>query len=231
MNREFENLDLQREEDKLTSEEIKKEPIVTKRVEDSEIPENKEVTVEKRVRRRDKKFYREEDPIYFENELGKDIYPLEIYAGFFRRFFSFILDLIIGSAVASIFVDGLFSFTGLNVSNTVYGLLKTLLLLLYFTISTYMTNGQSLGKMIFGLKVVSLDGNNLTLPQVITREFFGRFIHTYGILFLLYIMTGLTERKQNLSDMFADTSVIDLSKEKAYKIGQIDTTYQGTVEV
>lgn len=231
MNREFENLDLQREEDKLTSEEIKKEPIVTKRVEDSEIPENKEVIVEKRVRRRDKKFYREEDPIYFENELGKDIYPLEIYAGFFRRFFSFILDLIIGSAVASIFVDGLFSFTGLNVSNTVYGLLKTLFILLYFTISTYMTNGQSLGKMIFGLKVVSLDGNNLTLPQVITREFFGRFIHTYGILFLLYIMTGLTERKQNLSDMFADTSVIDLSKEKAYKIGQIDTTYQGTVEV
>ncbi len=226
MNKEFDNLDLDKKEDVIIKKEVVSEPLV----EESKGPVSYEDIPQApyrptRTKRRDKRFYDEADSFYYENELGKDIYPKDLYAGFFRRMFSFIIDSIIGGAISSIIIDGLFSFTSLGVSNTVYTLAKTLIVLLYFTISTYLTKGQTLGKMMFGLKVVSLDGKDLSLGQVITREFFGRYIHTYGILFLLYILTAFTERKQNLSDLFADTSVLDLSKARAYEIGQLDREY------
>lgn len=164
---------------------------------------------------------KENYPLYFENDLGKDFYPKELYAGFFRRFFAFVFDSMVGTACASIVVNLIFNLFGLE-SKALYTGLSTFFYLLYFTLTTYFTGGQSLGKMVFNLKVVSLDGNDLTLPQVVTREFFGRFIHTYSILFLLYLLVAFTERKQSLSDIFADTTVLDLSKEKAYMVGQID---------
>ena len=164
---------------------------------------------------------KESYPLYFENEFGKDFYPRELYAGFFRRFFAFVFDGIIGSACAGIIVNLIFNLFGLK-SQGLYTGLSTFFFLLYFTLTTYFTGGQSLGKMVFNLKVVSLDGNDLTLSQVVTREFFGRFIHTYSFLFMLYVLVAFTERKQSLSDIFADTTVLDLSKEKAYMVGQID---------
>lgn len=117
-------------------------------------------------------------------------------------------------------MDSILAITGINPSLKIYGILSTLIFLSYFTISTYLTDGQSLGKMMFSLKVVKLDGSKLDLTTVIMREFVGRFIHTYGILAILYILTAFTEKKQNLSDLFADTSVISLSKENAYNIGK-----------
>lgn len=164
---------------------------------------------------------KESYPLYFENDQGKDFYPKELYAGFFRRFFAFVFDSIVGTAAAGIIVNLIFNLFGLE-SQGLYAGLSTFFYLLYFTLTTYFTGGQSLGKMVFNLKVVSLDGNDLTLPQVVTREFFGRFIHTYSFLFLLYLLIAFTERKQSLSDIFADTTVLDLSKEKAYMVGQID---------
>lgn len=223
MNREFENLDDERI-DLEELEKIKKEPDnqledKKKIIEDQPVFKNRDI---RRKRREKREHFNEPEPIYFENEFGKDVYPLELYAGFFRRFFAFLLDALIGGALGKIVIDTIFVIFRIDSSLVVYGLLKTLITLLYFTLSTYLNDGQTLGKMIFGLRVVSLDGNKLTLPQVLTREFFGRFIHTYGILIVLYILTAFTERKQNLSDLLADTSVIDLSKEKAYKIGKID---------
>lgn len=164
---------------------------------------------------------KENYPLYFENEFGKDFYPKELYAGFFRRFFAFVFDAMVGTAAAGIVVNLIFNLFGFE-SKGLYTGLSTFFYLLYFTLTTYFTGGQSLGKMVFNLKVVSLDGNPLTFPQVVTREFFGRFIHTYGILFFLYLLVAFTERKQSLSDIFADTTVLDLSKEKAYIVGQID---------
>lgn len=233
--REFENIDIDKVDDvKL----IEKEENITKDkdiLEENLIVEDKEVKKEKAQLKdfleEKKAIYQEEDPIYIENDLGRDYYPTELYAGFFRRFFAFILDYLIGSTVATILVDGFLVITGLYPSDKVYSLISTLVVMAYFTVSTYLTNGQSLGKMMLGLKVVSLNGEKLTLPQVLTREFFGRFIHTYSFLFLLYLLTALTERKQNLSDLLADTSVLDLNKERAYKIGQSDTNIYKRAEI
>ncbi len=149
-------------------------------------------------------------------------YPNEFYAGFFIRFFSFLLDSIIAGAIVEIVLDPILSITGMSVSLKIYGLLSTLIVLLYFTISTYLTKGQTIGKMVFGLKVVKLNGEDLDFVTVFIREFVGRYIHTYGVLVLLYLITAFTDKKQNLSDLFADTSVIVLSKENAYNLGKAE---------
>lgn len=222
MNKEFENLE-KNEKEKI--EEIIREDFKDDSEESKELIEDQPVFKNRNIRRERKQkrdHFKGSESIYFEDEFGKDFYPLELYAGFFRRLFSFLLDALIGMALANIIVDGILVILGIEVSLVIHGLLRTLITLIYFTVSTYFNDGQTIGKMVFNLRVVSLDGKKLSISQVLVREFFGRFIHTYGVLFVLYILTAFTERKQNLSDLLADTSVIDLSKEKAYKIGKID---------
>lgn len=161
--------------------------------------------------------------IYSVEEIENEYYPRIFYAGFFIRLFSFLVDSLVASLIVKILLDSTLALTRITPSLKVYGILSTLIFLLYFTISTYLTGGQTLGKMIFGLKVVRLDGEKLDLITVIMREFVGRFIHSYGILAILYVLTAFTEKKQNLSDLFADTSVISLSKAQAYNIGKTQT--------
>lgn len=167
----------------------------------------------------DKGEYTVNSRIYRE-DIEKEIYPKELYAGFFIRMFSFLVDGIIANVFVKILLGGFLNLTGIYISPKVYWVLSTFITLLYFTIGTYVTNGQTIGKAIFSLRVVKLDGEKLDLITVIIREFFGRFIHTYGILSLLYLLTAFTEKKQNLSDLFADTSVINISKEEAYNLGR-----------
>lgn len=160
-----------------------------------------------------------------DDELEAD-FPKELTAGFWVRFFAFIVDAIIASALGSILVDGPLNLFALDVNETVYRLLLKLVFLLYFTIASLITNGQSLGKIIFGLRVVRMDGEKLDFFTTIIREFFGRFIHEFSFLRLLYVITAFTEYHQNLSDIFADTTVVDLSKvsiyEKSYALGEYE---------
>lgn len=172
-----------------------------------------------KVERIKERNYKSERRRYSEEEAKYEYYPRELFAGFWHRFFAFLVDASIAKAIVSIVLGILVGFTGFETSEKIYRLLSTLITLLYFTLSTYFTGGQTLGKMIFALKVVRLDGGKLDFVTVFIREFIGRYIHTYGILAILYILVGLTEKKQSLSDLFADTSVISLAKENAYIAG------------
>lgn len=183
---------------------------------------NEYIEIKEEEKPDDKGEYTVNSRIYRE-DFEKEIYPKELFAGFFIRMFSFFVDSIIAGGIVKILLDSFLNLTEIYASPKIYGLLSTFIVLLYFTISTYVTNGQTIGKAIFSLRVVRLDGEKLDLVTVIIREFFGRFIHTYGILFLLYLLTAFTEKKQNLSDLFADTSVINLSKEEAYNLGKVES--------
>lgn len=162
------------------------------------------------------------NPNYIYDEDGKDYYPKAFYAGFWKRFIAFMIDSIIASFLSKILVDGAYAIGGFQTEDKIYTIATTIVFLLYFFIMTLVTNGQTLGKMIMRLRVVRIDGEKLDFMTTLTREVAGRYIHTIGILSLLYIITAFTERKQNLSDMFADTSVIDLSKQETYVIGMED---------
>lgn len=150
----------------------------------------------------------------------------EMFAGFWIRFFSFIVDGIVAQFLNMIIVDFALGLTGVRFGTIQYNVATTVVFLLYFTLMTYFNNGQTIGKMIFGLQVVKVDGTKLDFLTVFIRETVGRYIHTFGPLFILYIITAFTEKKQNLSDMLADTSVVSVAKMESFERGKAVGKYE-----
>ena len=67
---------------------------------------------------------------------------------------------------------------------------------------------QTLGKMIFGIEVVSSNGYNLSFMQVIFRELIGRYI-TQALLNLPYLMILFNKNRMGLHDFIGDTLVVN----------------------
>ena len=147
-------------------------------------------------------------------------HPTFIYAGFFTRLVAFIIDMLVISSVERI----LQSIIGFGIEETATisaaSIVHWVLILLYFTLFTYLSNGQTLGKMVMNIRVVSLDGNKLSLSQVVSRETFGRYVQNKFLI--LYIIIGFSPMKQSLMDMLCDTAVIK-NKEFSYftKLGKV----------
>lgn len=128
-----------------------------------------------------------------------------VAAGFWIRTVAFLIDAIVASAFAGIFaspVNALFLTEGSMAAKAVSGFF----FYLYFVLSTYFTNGQSLGKMITGIRVIHPEEPRLSWTTVVIREGFCRFIQTTFVL--LYVITAFSERKRNLGDFLSDTYVV-----------------------
>lgn len=126
-------------------------------------------------------------------------YPPLVYAGFWMRFFAYLLDLIIvGSAqrILLIFLkDG-------NIKTAI----ALVIFLAYFVLMTKFNKGQTLGKMVFGLRVVCFNEEELSWSTVIVRELFGRYLQK--TIWIMYILVAFTPYKQHIIDLFADTTVV-----------------------
>lgn len=135
------------------------------------------------------------------------------YASFGLRAFAFIIDMIIASAIANIILAFKLVSPDLVVFNiSVTEILRSLVTVLYFTIASLITKGQSIGKIIAGLRVVSLNSDKLSISQILIREICGRYIQNK--VFLLYILPIFTPKNQGLIDFFVDTAVV---KEEAIR--------------
>ncbi len=128
-------------------------------------------------------------------------YPEGIYAGFLIRVFAFIIDIIMIGALQRI---TLFYMK----EGTLRALLLLTIYLLYFILMTKLNDGQTIGKMIFGIQVICLNEEKLTWNTVIVREGFGRYLQK--VIFILYGLTIFTPYKQHFVDMLSDTSVVRL---------------------
>lgn len=132
--------------------------------------------------------------------------PSFAYAGFFIRFLAFVIDMIVISAinriVTSMVDPNLELGLGLSLGVIIYWIIS----LAYFTLLTYFNNGKTLGKMITNIRVVSLDGDPLSLWQIVSRETFGRYVQNKFVV--LYLIIGLAPMKQSLADILSDTVVI-----------------------
>ncbi|MBS4216835.1 RDD family protein [Bacillus sp. FJAT-49711] len=131
------------------------------------------------------------------------------YAGFWMRFWAYLLDGMIVFSINGILVKPLFRGLGVSLSDSgfisPYGITAGLIFYLYFILMTKFY-GQTLGKMVFGLKVVPLKGDRLTWGTIIFREGIGRYISaTFNFL---YAVVAFTPKKQGLHDIFADTTVV-----------------------
>lgn len=129
------------------------------------------------------------------------------YASFGLRAFAFIVDMLVIGAIYKILINVL----GIDLDYEIYGIemaeiLRWIVTILYFVIISFVTKGQSLGKMIVGIRVVSLTSDKLDLGQILIREIAGRFIQ--NTIMILYLLPIFTPKNQSLIDFFVDTAVV-----------------------
>lgn len=130
-------------------------------------------------------------------------------AGFWIRFWAYLIDLLVISSVTSILLKPVFALIGLSVdSSNWYAPFAILSALLFYTYFVLMTKffSQTIGKMIFAIKVVSLKKDSLDWGTLLFREWIGRFISV--TILPLYFIVGFTSLKQGVHDYFADTTVV-----------------------
>lgn len=138
------------------------------------------------------------------------------YAGFWVRFWAFLLDQVVLLSLNSILINSWFTFLGEGVRSI--GPFETLTFVHAITFFIYyalMTKfiGKTVGKMVLGIKVVSDNGQPLSWKQMIFREGIGRLfyhlqIFTLPIFLILYLFVAFVPTKRGLHDLVADTSVI-----------------------
>jgi uncharacterized RDD family membrane protein YckC len=147
------------------------------------------------------------------------------YAGFWRRFFAYIIDAILFSVVFFV-IGGFFGLADVEVSGTVgsssgqysraadasegaqaiFQIAAVIVSWLYFALLESSPKQATLGKMALGIKVTDLDGNRISFGRA-TGRFFAKIIS--GVILMIgYIMAAFTAKKQALHDIIASTLVI-----------------------
>ena len=133
--------------------------------------------------------------------------PQFAYAGFFLRLVAFAIDSIVCYSFSNIILKIFQIKTDLSFMNIeINPLIQTGICLLYFFILTYLNNGQTLGKMAMGIRVISLKDEKLSFFYCLLREIFARYIQNF--IKILYLIIGVSPNKQSLADMLVDTVVV-----------------------
>lgn len=150
------------------------------------------------------------------------------YAGFVTRFFAFIIDIFIVMAVTGItsiifgLVLNFFNLTPENINASLgnessasidYALVLFFILVIFNTILFFgyyiffwMTSGQTLGKGLMGVRVISTDGRPLSFVQAVVR-LIGYWISAI-VFFLGFIWITIDDQRQGWHDTMARTYVI-----------------------
>ncbi|MBN6187936.1 RDD family protein [Aneurinibacillus sp. BA2021] len=123
-----------------------------------------------------------------------------VYAGFWIRFLAALIDGIVLGMIS--YILGLASTEMFSVQWTMQNILG----LLYYIILTGLW-GQTLGKMVVGVKVVRTGGSTAGWGTIVLRETIGKIISAI-VLLLGYIWAGFDRRKQGWHDKLADTVVV-----------------------
>ena len=92
----------------------------------------------------------------------------------------------------------------------------------YFTIFYFVTNGQTMGKNLFGLRVVSSEGE-IGIKQAIQRSSSYLFCALFGSF--LFALSFIRKDGKSLADVMSKTSVIYDDKTKC-KTSEVQTEFQ-----
>ncbi|WP_329955845.1 RDD family protein [Calidifontibacillus erzurumensis] len=165
----------------------------------------------------DESFTEKKEPLkeYKQTDNWKpEIQHYVVLAGFWIRLWAYILDMVVVGSLHRIFIYPLFRMFDIPLSET--SMFSTIVIATaavmyaYFILMTKFF-GQTLGKMVFGMKVIHENSQKLTWSTVIFRELIGKFI-SKTVLFLGFIAILLSSKKQGWHDYFADTIVIQERK-------------------
>jgi len=144
--------------------------------------------------------------------------------GFWTRFLAFIIDLLVIAMSSQVFFRLVWP-PGLETTTIksfilINSLFPGILGSLYFVLMT-MYFGQTLGKMIMGIKVIRKDGHPLSWLTVIMREVAGRILAQLLGTYLGYLVCAFHPQKQGLSDILGDTYVVYAGDKKLGRLVQI----------
>jgi uncharacterized RDD family membrane protein YckC len=148
------------------------------------------------------------DMIEPENSINDD-QPDYKFAGFWMRFWAYLLDIVVIGSIDRIIVYPIFRMFDFSLSEVnMFAPVAIITAIVFYGYFVLMTKyfGQTLGKMVFGLRVVSLNTEKLNWSTILFREWIGRFIS--GTILILYIVVGFLPKKQGIHDLFADTTVV-----------------------
>ena len=151
---------------------------------------------------------RQDDMIEQENSINDD-QPNYKFAGFWMRFWAYLLDIVVIGSIDRIVVYPIFRMFDFSLSEAnMFAPVAIITAIVFYAYFVLMTKyfGQTLGKMVFGLRVVSLNNEKLNWSTILFREWIGRFIS--GTILILYIVVGFLPKKQGIHDLFADTTVV-----------------------
>jgi uncharacterized RDD family membrane protein YckC len=142
--------------------------------------------------------------------------PTYVFAGFWTRFWATLVDSLFLIGISFILFNPIRRATGYaNELFSPIDLIETVFDFLYMVLLTWWT-GQTLGKMLLGIRVVSAHKSNrsgtLSLGQVLLREVVGKLLSSIA-LGLGYIWVAFHKNKQGWHDLLAKTYVIKEQKE------------------
>ena len=147
------------------------------------------------------------------------------FADFWKRFGALIIDIVILSVAASMFIPfwglGFFGFEGFKhvigdwgwaaFNFSLGSLFQTAITAAYF-VGFWVWRGQTPGKMALNIKVIRRDGGNLTFSSALLR-FLGYIIAPFTF-FIVFIWIVFDRQKQGIHDKFADSYVVKLPEAK-----------------
>jgi len=171
---------------------------------------------------------------------------------FHRRFFAWLLDLIIQILYLWIGVKILNAIVGLNWANDEWPVILFLLPFIFYHLVCEMTmNGQTVGKLATGIKVMTEQGGQPSISQYLIRWLFRIvdfpiFVFFYFlinpmaflswwswgsvlILFAGLICIIITPKSQRIGDLVAGTILIDLKNRTSWQdtvFTEVEATYQ-----
>jgi len=136
------------------------------------------------------------------------------YAGFWKRFFAFIIDAFLLGMLTFIIlfflgfvIGGILASPEIVMQISDYGLpVNIIIVWLYFALQESSEKQATLGKRLLGIYVTDSSGEPIGFAQA-TIRYFGKYLSS--IMMIGFIMIAFTARKQGLHDMLADTLVLD----------------------
>ncbi|MDG5789911.1 RDD family protein [Evansella sp. AB-P1] len=127
-----------------------------------------------------------------------------VYVGFLRRFFAFFVDMLVILYPLNLFNHLVFGLGGEK--DTIWFNIPILVIWSLYRIILPVTKLQgTVGKALFGLKIIDHKGNKLTLAKS-TGRYLSEFLSV--VLFIGYLMVAFTERKTGFHDKLAKTYVV-----------------------
>ncbi|THE13381.1 RDD family protein [Enterococcus hirae] len=146
-------------------------------------------------------------------------FPTYFFTGFWIRVAAFLIDLICIGSITRLTLGVAANLGWLVASDSylsIYGILALAIYLIYFILLTKLNHGQTVGKMIFGIRVISFDEEDLSWSTVLVREGACRFILKFPLLFIGYLPVIFNKKKQHIGDYFSNTSVVTINLIKAF---------------